>query len=269
MLICAIDFETTGLEPDKCFLTEVGCVVYDGETWEVKNEMSTLILEPQAIPLSNFIIGLTGITDSKLQSEGIPLAEALEYVKEISKDCVGFIAQNAGFDKSFMEAGLKRAGMDAETRPWYCSKDDVKQHNGKSCKKLSHLALDYGVQVDGSKLHRALDDAKLIGKMLKACGTTMTEIKQYAEDPWVYMQALCKGPWEDKGVSTNEAKKLGYSWERCSGTYLPVIPKTWVKRVKKSSFEEELKAVPTHFKRITIQVTPEDSRRITEVTSST
>jgi DNA polymerase III epsilon subunit-like protein len=257
MLVCGVDFETTGLEPGKDFITEIGAVLFHDSTWEVRGRFSRFVYEPKALPLSEDIVRLTGITDKMLTEQGVPTREALLSFADFSSEAVAFVAHNKDFDQGMFKAEVERSKVELSlatlNKSWYCSKGDIKAHEGKRCTKLSHLAVDYGLVVDGGKLHRALDDVLLMGQMIAATKTSFIEMKTYAEEPWVYIQAITKGPWVDGGKSTNEAKKLGFAWEKCNGTYSPIFSKKWVKRVKKSALEEELKKPAETFQRLTIQ----------------
>lgn len=254
MDVCGVDLETTGLDENDCFITEIGAMVFDGTTWEPKRVFSTFVHEPRSIPLSPFIKNLTKITDEDVAGGLIP-SVAITKLNEFAKGCGAYIAHSVGFEKKF----LKKAVVDLYRLPkpeeffqgpWVCSKDDINHHGaGKKCTTLSHLAVDYGCTVDGSALHRALGDVEVMGRMLKKTGKTIDEIIAYAREPWVYLKA--KVSYNDREL----AKAAGYSWEQIYGTYNgPVFEKSWVKRIKESEAESE-RAKECAFERVV--VTPE------------
>lgn len=252
MRVCGIDFETTGLDPKDHYVTEIGAIIFDGNTWDPIEEFSFLVHEPLALPLPEMITNLTGITDEMLRSQGIPPEMAFDKLYNFTEGFKidAFIAHNAPFDKSFYYKEMQRACYDQSEymgTPWYCSKTGVKTHQGKNCTKLSHLALDYGCLVDGSGLHRAINDVRIMGQMLKKTGLTFAQIKEWSDEPWVYLKANVS--FDQKEV----AKADGYSWEKIYGDYnSPLFQKTWVKRIKKSGLEaEQSRSVP--FKREIIQ----------------
>jgi hypothetical protein len=117
-------------------------------------------------------------------------------------------------------------------------KDVLSNHKHK-CWKLSHLALEYGIAVDPSKLHSALADIELTAQLLQRAGTTLHEIKTYHDEPTVVLRAVVPPKWEDKGVGTDAAKKLGFSWEQPRGVDKK-FEKCWVKAVKKQNAEVEI-----------------------------
>lgn len=240
MRVLGLDCETSGLDPATHFLTEVGWVLFD-EHWNVLNKHGSLIANKNRPPLTPEIIQLTKLTDEQLDKEGKSLESVLEDLANVEGyDCV--VAHNLPFDLDFLKAGYAQVGYEAGDlilKPWLCSNADVVQHVGKRCRKLSHMGIDYGLCVDGSKLHRAVDDVLLMGQVLKACGAKADDMLAYQLDPWVYLQALTEKPWVDSGKSTDLAKADGYGWQQAVGTYSPKFDKAWVKRVKQKDLEAE------------------------------
>lgn len=254
--VAGIDLEASGLDFHKDFITEIGCVIFDGDTWQPIAEFETFVHIPEALPLSPEIVKLTGITDDMVRS-GLPFEEAIARLVEFTKDCDLFVAHNKSFDSQMLAANIQRLAatvpIEFVQRQWICSKGDVETHINARCTKLSHLSLDYGLLVDGSKLHRAINDVRLMGQMLAKTGKTAREIKAWSDEPITYFEALTQGPWKDGGKSTAEAKALGYGWQTSPGTYAPVFPKKWVKAVRQSRLEAEKNNVPQTFKRVTIK----------------
>lgn len=97
-----LDLETTGLDPCKEWIIEIGAVrVRDGE---VVDTFATLVKPP--VPISDFITGLTGISDEMVQNapdetEAVPQLRAF-----IGDDPV--MGHNIGFDIRFVRAASKR-----------------------------------------------------------------------------------------------------------------------------------------------------------------
>lgn len=252
MDVIGVDLETTGLEESTCYITEIGAILFNGITWEPKAAFQTFIHEPLAIPLSDEIKALTHISDSDIKSGRTPF-EALALFESFAKGTRAFIAHNKEFEKKFFAHSFKRYNYTPEhdmlSKPWVCSKTDI-DHGNKTCTKLSHLALDYGCKVDGAKLHRAIEDVEVMGRMLAKIGKPIQEIIDYAKEPWVYLQAQVS--FNDKEL----ARKDGYLWEKIYGDYnSPVFPKSWVKRIKESKLEAE-RSKDVGFKRVVL-VPPE------------
>ncbi len=238
--VVGIDLETTGLTAGKDNITEIGAVLFDADTWEdTGKRFQTFVFYVNSLPLSEEIKKLTKITDQEV-SQGLSSSEAFIGLQEFAKDAVGIVAHRKEFDASFLKLSAERDGFTFDEHfsklPWVCSKFDVKTHANKACTTLSHLALDYGLTVDGSKLHRAVDDVLLMGGVLQKAGLSFDEILKYTLEPWVYIKALVSFDQKD------EAKKNGYSWERIyNASNSPIFPKSWIKRVKESEFENEIK----------------------------
>jgi DNA polymerase III epsilon subunit-like protein len=179
--------------------------------------------------------------------------EVFACIENFILNCDGFVAHNASFDLGMLEGNASRYNHTWSDKfkntPWVCSKSDVPKHANNRCTRLSHLAVDYGLLVDGAKLHRAVDDVLLMGKMLAQTGMTFEEIYTWKQEPWVYIQATnVEKPWVDGGASVKKAKEEGFSWEKAYGTDGPVFQKSWVKRVKESEYQKELDG-PSQFKR--------------------
>ena len=255
MRVLGLDCETNGLDHKTHLLTEVGMVLF-ARDWEPVKITGRLINNPKLYPLPSDIVTLTGITDEMLQGQGESLELVLDCLREFEQfgyDIV--VAHNLPFDKDFLMAAFEQTGQDPGhlfLKPWVCSNADVAQHNGKRCRKLSHLAVDYGLTVDGGKLHRAVDDVLLMGAVLKAAGARADDMLAYSMDPWVYIKADTEKPWLDGGASTDLARKDGYGWEKAPGTYGPVFSKQWVKRIKSKELENE-KARQVGFSRSVIE----------------
>jgi len=238
LLILGIDFETTSPDAVSARPIEVAVILWD-ESWNEQGRFSTLMKAHNHDSLSEEIVRITGITDAMLDESAIPNDNAFRQLNEWMEKADAFLAHNAQYDQTVYERESERLGFIPWQKPWYCSILDVAHPDKISCRKLSHMALDYGRAIDPATLHRAMADVELIGHALRANGVTPTQIKEYAEAPWVYMKACIPAPWEDNGRGKELAKKDGYSWETPRGSTEPKFPKTWVKRVKQSQLEAE------------------------------
>lgn len=252
MLVLGIDLETTGLDVTKDKIIEVGAALYDSETWEALRGLESFIWEPSYPSLSEEITEITGIKEGQLVTEGVPLAHILPTLQEMFDECGAVVAHNADFDRGMLLGNLKNSGLaekcrGAFERDWICTAYDI-PHTKPSCRKLSHMALDYGVTIDPSKLHRAVDDVDLMINMLVARGVDFNKDVSYFNEPWVILRAIIPPPWTgrggDGGVGKNFISKLGYSWQvprnpKAEGLF----EKCWVKAIKESEIEAEKKAL--------------------------
>lgn len=146
--IVALDIETTGLDPNKDEIIEIGCVRFRDR--RVDAEWSTLIHPGRRIP--PFITRLTGITDQMvLQAPAI-----LDVLPELA-DFVGdapILGHNVRFDLSFFKKhSLFRLNATLDT---YEMAAVLLPNAGRY--NLSALAQSLGVPYPAT--HRALDDSR-------------------------------------------------------------------------------------------------------------
>ena len=147
----AFDLETTGLSPETDQMIEIGAVKIQDQKIIGKYNC---IIRPE-VPVSDFIIQLTGITRKMLQN-GIPLRTGVEGFLAFSE---GFpvLGHNLMFDYSFM-----KTAANALKKPF--EKDGVdtlaaarKLLRGLENKKLETLCAHYHYVNESA--HRAYDDA--------------------------------------------------------------------------------------------------------------
>jgi DNA polymerase-3 subunit epsilon/ATP-dependent DNA helicase DinG len=95
--IVALDIETTGLDPKKDAIIEIGAVLFNDR--RVEGEWSTLINPGRRIP--PFITQLTGITDQMVLNSP-PISAVLTEIDEFIGDAF-ILGHNVGFDVSFFK----------------------------------------------------------------------------------------------------------------------------------------------------------------------
>ena len=147
--IVALDLETTGLDPAKDKITEIGAVKFTSS--RVEGEWNTLINPGRRIPAE--ITKLTGITDSMVR--GAP------YIDDVLHDLEDFVGNapvlghNVQFDLSFLRKhGILTSNESIDT---YDMASVVMPSAGRY--NLSALGQDMGVLQQAT--HRALDDARV------------------------------------------------------------------------------------------------------------
>ena len=160
-----LDLETTGASPaNGCSITEIGAVAVRGG--EILEEFSTFV-NPQ-VPLPEYIINLTGITDEMLV--GAPLIDQAfpDFIDFINrhKD-VHLVAHNAPFDLGFLKAAAAALSHDW---PKYEVIDTVKLARRVIDRseilnyKLGTLSQFFDTKALPN--HRALDDVKTTVEVL-------------------------------------------------------------------------------------------------------
>jgi DNA polymerase III epsilon subunit family exonuclease len=97
-----LDLETTGASPaNGCAITEIGAIAVRGG--EILEEFSTFV-NPQ-VPLPEYIINLTGITDEMLVDAPLIDTAFPEFIEFIDRhENVHLVAHNAPFDIGFLKA---------------------------------------------------------------------------------------------------------------------------------------------------------------------
>ncbi len=158
----AVDLETTGLDPERDAIIEIGAVKFRGD--EVLGTWSNLVNPGRPIPYQ--IEQLTGITSLEA-SKAPPLsALALPFSRFVSHYPV--VAHNVKFDMSFLRRqGLLRQNLPIDT---FELASILMPHAARY--SLGRLADALGIQF--TTRHRALDDAKatkeLFLKLLEQAG---------------------------------------------------------------------------------------------------
>lgn len=159
-----LDTETTGLHPEEgATLIEIGALFVQPGNENSRPKFEQLI-DPQH-PLTEFITGLTGITDRMLQ--GMPTAGAAmmrfhQWIDHVwpAGEPLTIIAHNAQFDVSFLDVAER---VYDPTSPvfdckWACTKEMSWELNPqKRHHRVADLIVDY--HIGDVEEHRALSDA--------------------------------------------------------------------------------------------------------------
>lgn len=244
MIVLGIDFEATGTDPNKDFITEIGAVLFDDEDWFPLIQYSALIKDG-VDALSEEASEVSGITKEMLLESGVSFKEGITSMWRslLPHYPEYFVAHNKGFDEVLFKKEMARVftePLEMLNIPWLCTMTELPHPERYKCRKLSHLALDYGVGIPyPSSLHRADQDVLLMGKMLKAGFYTVQSFLNFKNTKWVYIHADIVKPWVDGGEQKDEAKKLGYSWERVQGMEEPYFKNMWIKRVAEKDLLKE------------------------------
>lgn len=151
------DLETTGLNPERNKIIEIGALRVTNQTATDKinaDSFETLIKIKGSVPEK--ITGITGISSEMLNADGVPIEGAL---KDFMKFAQGLplVAFNAKFDIAFLDAALLKAGLPPRTNTFICSLEMARNAwPGRKSYKLSELTksmADVGT-------HRALADCQ-------------------------------------------------------------------------------------------------------------
>jgi DNA polymerase-3 subunit epsilon len=161
-----IDVETTGFDPDKHEIIELGLVLVkqigdSGDKFEVLEEIELKIkperiedADPQALKVNGY--------DPSQWIFANTLNEAMKIFSEKTKDAI-FVAHNLTFDYSFVEHAFQKTGI--ENQMFYPKLDTIsiayaKLHKNPQVEKfrLQKLCEYFGIQ--NERAHTALADAR-------------------------------------------------------------------------------------------------------------
>lgn len=162
-----VDIETTGLDKKTCQITEIGAVKYNhGIDGEVE-EFSVLCKIDGKIPTQLLQLGLNDITDELLESEGIPIHDALTQFNEFISGCDVMVTQNGyKFDLPFITYQLLKNKISVVPLVSISEQRDTMeiskfQNRNQSKHSLGLLCNYYGVSYDSDSHHRAVYDCRV------------------------------------------------------------------------------------------------------------
>lgn len=176
--IVAIDLETTGLDPQRDAIIEIGAVKFKGE--RIEDEFSTLINPGRSIPY--LITQLTGINDAMV-AKAPRLSQMLPQLEDFVGEAT-VLGHNVKFDLGFLQAKkILRYNDMADTYSLASALlPTAPRYN------LGALAKELGILLPAT--HRALDDARvtvaiyqtLFKKALSLPLDLLAEITHYSQD---------------------------------------------------------------------------------------
>jgi DNA polymerase III subunit epsilon len=163
------DLETTGLDPNKTSIIEIGAVLVNRDSAD--HTTFNCLVKPTN-KLRPKTISLTGITQSMIDEDGLELKDAWAQFA----DFVGsyrLVAFNAQFDLGFLRVACNRSGMLNFSNPVDCALQRAREAwPHLPSYKLSSLAERGGMSLEHS--HRALPDCE---RTMQIYATAMIALK--------------------------------------------------------------------------------------------
>ncbi len=194
--VCAIDVETTGLDPENDRIVSAGLVritiaanknFTDGETMEA-------MVNP-GVSIPRGASDVHGIYDRDVK-DNAPFEKMAQQVRDFIGNRV-LVGHNVSFDKAFLSASFKRAGLKSLHRNRsICTMLQMKELRGSfgagyTYTNLDDTALVLGLEGRKAKKHAALEDAllslRIAGWFLRyeaRVGELSDELLQEAFDLW-------------------------------------------------------------------------------------
>jgi DNA polymerase III subunit epsilon len=169
----ALDFETTGLDPARDRVVEVGALRFrslgeSARTYVEEGALASLVKPGIHIPAE--VVAIHGIRDADVAFSG-PFSDIAPLILALAEGAT-IVAHNAPFDLSFLKAELRRAGLPEAANPVLDSRLVAKAaFPGRPSYRLVDLAAFLGI--DAGRSHRALDDARTCMELFLAAAKTL------------------------------------------------------------------------------------------------
>lgn len=165
----ALDFETTGLDPIKDRITEIGAIKFNLSTG--KGETFSMLVDP-LMSISPQASNVSGITNAMVKGKK-PCDDAVRDLYAFLDSSI-IVAHNANFDLGFLKAANKRNAYPPLKKGAVCTKILAKE-------AFPNFA-SYGLQnllktfsINAGNAHRALDDANACMELFLVCVKKLQE----------------------------------------------------------------------------------------------
>jgi len=170
---CVIDIETNGSKPGTSQVIEIGALMI--QNGEIIDRFETFV---ECAFLPEYITKITGIEPTDLI--GAPTRrEALIALRHFMSDAV-FVAHNASFDYSFLNASFERFGLGNIGNPTLCTIELAKRTFESERYGLAYL-IDF-LEIETATHHRAFSDAVCAAKVMEKSLETLPEYVGTTDD---------------------------------------------------------------------------------------
>jgi len=146
MRLLFLDLETTGLDFDDDYITEIGYVIKDTEISKPLLTVGEMLKVPGEVP--QIITEITGITKEILNEFGEDPKEILEmFLSAVERYKIDYIvAHNGnGFDKPMLEGNLNRLDLRMPDIEWLDTRLDIVYPEHFKVRNLTYLCAEHGV----------------------------------------------------------------------------------------------------------------------------
>ena len=176
------DTETTGIDFRRDRIIEIGAVSL--ENGAETGSMDLFIRLPEGRRLDPFIVSLTGITEERLEAEGVGDQEAAGAFTKLLEGAERplIAAYNAQFDLNFLYGLLRPWGLaEALRKPRFLDAMTVYKDRRDYPHKLENAISAYGLEDRAVNSHRAIDDARAAALLLEAMAAERDDLEQYID----------------------------------------------------------------------------------------
>jgi len=163
---CVIDIETNGSKPGTSQVIEIGAIMI--QNGEVIDKYETFV---ECAFLPEYITKITGIELEDL-IDAPTRKEALIGLRHFMQDAV-FVAHNADFDYSFLNASFERFGLGNIGNPKLCTIELARRTFESERYGLAYLIDFLGIET--ATHHRAYSDAVCAAKVMEKSLETLPE----------------------------------------------------------------------------------------------
>jgi DNA polymerase-3 subunit epsilon len=232
-LLLIIDLETTGLDPKKDQVIELGAILYSVPQACVLQQLSTLfpVTENPAEKINHISPKASQLVDDF----ALPLQQFAQWLTKADY----LIAHNVSFDRQWFGMGH----LPKVDKKWLCTYDDFVWSKNAQPTSLINTVLNYGLGV--SNAHRALTDCQLIAALFDRVGESgellplIMEAIARSEEPKI--EAIAKVNYDNRDL----AKEWGFRWNSKT--------KTWSKKIRPSDLAKESPSYPFKITKQAIQ----------------
>ena len=180
--IVVFDTETTGVDFRRDRIIEIGAVSL--ENGAEARGMDLFIRLPEGRRLDPFITNLTGITQERLEAEGVGDQEAAGAFAELleGSERLLIVAYNAQFDLNFLFCLLRPWGLaEVLKKPRLLDALTVYRDRRDYPHKLCNAIEAYGLGDTAVNSHRAVDDARATVQLLEAMAAERGDLMRYID----------------------------------------------------------------------------------------
>ncbi len=162
------DLEATGLDTDRERVTQIAGIPVQGGRILENRAFNQLVYPGDGVEIPKVVRELTGITLERVK-DSPPVPSAWRACVEAAKGCDHWVGQSIfEFDVPLLETELKRHGMDPTLPPMLDTVLLATVLLGEPERRWSTSALiqKFKVNTNGLRRHDALDDVKIVGRIL-------------------------------------------------------------------------------------------------------